>query len=186
MPVHFYTKLAVVTALLCWIPSTSLAQRSSEPTKNNPKVLEAFRGVVGKLNGSVVRVVAGGKEVSLGTIVGADGWILTKNSQLKEDVKIKLPGGEEVPAKVIGVKDDCDLALLRIAAKSLPVVEWKPSKSTAPGDWVIAAGTDKDPIAVGVVSVATRTMDAATTPRRPIPTADSLGSTSPRTPWTRV
>src|SRR5687768_12994618 len=52
--------------------------------RENPRMLAAFREVVAAPSRSVVRVDSGGKPAALGTVVGADGWILTKNSQLKE------------------------------------------------------------------------------------------------------
>src|SRR5438067_8029887 len=113
--------LVVLTALLCWLPSPALAQRG-EWTKNDPRVLAAFRSVVAPVHQSVVQVLSNGKESALGTIVGADGWILTKASLLKGKPEVKLADGKTFPAEVIGFKEDHDLAMLKIAAKGLPAV----------------------------------------------------------------
>src|SRR4051812_38379590 len=55
--------------------------------RDNPRMLAAFREVVAQPSRSVVRVRADGRDVAMGTIVGADGWVLTKNSEIPEDVK---------------------------------------------------------------------------------------------------
>src|SRR5256885_185568 len=50
--------------------------------KENPRMLAAFHDVVAAPSRSVVRVRCDSHDVALGTIVGADGWIITKNSEL--------------------------------------------------------------------------------------------------------
>src|SRR5262245_16328010 len=107
--------MIVVTAFLCWVPSPALAQRG-EGTKNDPRILDAFRSVVALVDGSVVQVLNHGKEAALGTVVGSDGWVLTKHSLLKDKIEVKLADGKVLPAELIGVKEDHDLALLKIAA----------------------------------------------------------------------
>ena len=49
----------------------------------SPQLVGLFRDVVAKPNKSTVRVMADGKEAALGVVVSADGWILTKHSELK-------------------------------------------------------------------------------------------------------
>src|SRR4051794_36553246 len=50
--------------------------------KENPKMLAAFRDVVVRPGRSVVRIRCDDKDVALGTVVGADGWVMTKNSEM--------------------------------------------------------------------------------------------------------
>ena len=52
MPARVFLRAALVAALLSWIPSPALAQRG-DPTKNDPKVHEAFRGIIAKVNGQI-------------------------------------------------------------------------------------------------------------------------------------
>src|SRR5262249_35549758 len=58
--------------------------------------------------------------------------------------------------KILGIEDRYDLALLKIDAKGLRPIVWASSKTAEVGNWLATAGTGKDPVAIGVVSVATR------------------------------
>jgi serine protease Do len=141
-------------ALLLLAGGVARAQDSG--FKSSPKVLEAFRPVVARPSQSTAVVRCDGKDVALGTVVGADGWILTKASELKGKAVCKLKDGRELTARVVGVHEKYDLALLRIDATGLKPVEWRNSKKAAVGNWLATPGTGTDPVAVGVVSVATR------------------------------
>jgi serine protease Do len=158
--------LALLAALLCLPPSPALAQRE-ELRKSSPKVLAAFRDVVTRPNKSLVRIQCEDKDVALGTVVGADGWVLTKASLLTVGSKIvcKLPGDKSLEARVIGVEEPHDLALLKVAANNLTPIEWKTSKEAVPGDWVAVPGDGKDPAGIGVVSVAARSVTPRSYPR---------------------
>ena len=127
-----------------------------EAYKSSAKVLAAFRGVEDKGRSSTVKVLCDGKEAALGTVVGADGFVLTKNSELKGKITCKLAGGEEAKATVVGVEDTFDLAMLKVEAKGLTPVQWDDSKLAPVGHWVASAGTSERPVGIGVVSVATR------------------------------
>ena len=139
-----------------------LRQAELEASRNNPVIVKAFHDVVKKPSEYTVRVLADGNEVALGTIVVADGWILTKYSEVRERGKLtcKFKDGKVLDAKFIQFKDDkqgaYDLAMLKVNAKGLPTVEWRPSSETAPGRWVAASGLGEEPVAIGVVGVGTR------------------------------
>ena len=106
-----------------------------------------------------MRVLVEGKDTALGIIVSADGWILSKYSDLKgKKIVCKLPGGKEVDAEMMGFDEPFDLVMLKVDAKELVPVEWTDSKIAHLGHWVASAGTGKDPVAVGVVSVMSRTV----------------------------
>jgi serine protease Do len=129
---------------------------AQEIRKSSPSVMTAFRGVVAPASESTVRVLCNGKEAALGTIVSSDGWILTKWSELKGAASCKLKDGRTFPAKLVGVEDTHDLAMLKIDANNLRAIEWRDSKTAEVGNWLASAGTGADPVAIGVVSVATR------------------------------
>ncbi len=94
--------------------------------------------------------------VALGTIVGADGWIVTKASELRGRITCKLREKGQHAAKLIGVSDQYDLAMLKIDADDLPTAAWDNETKYIPGQWVATAGMTEDPLAVGVVSVVRR------------------------------
>jgi serine protease Do len=135
--------------------STAQAQRD-DIYKNSGKVLAAFKTVVAKPSESTVRVRCDGKDAVYGTVVKADGWIVTKASELKAPIVCKLKDGRELEAKIMGIHEKYDLAMLKIEAKDLKPVEFRSSKDASIGDWVATPGLGENPIAVGVVSVATR------------------------------
>jgi serine protease Do len=127
--------------------------------RTSPQTLAAFRPAVAKVAQSVVRVMSDGKSVALGTVVQADGHILTKASELKPGkLTVKDYDGREFEATRLGTNDTYDLAMLKIKASDLPAVAWSPSVSAPVGNWVASAGPTDEPVAVGVVSVAARTL----------------------------
>src|SRR5262245_8139755 len=106
--VRHYPALLLVLALT----SNALAQRN-ENLRSSPKMKAAFREVVAKPSQSVMRILVDDKDAALGTVVGADGWILTKASLLKsEKIAVKLKDGKKLDARIVGVHDAHDLAML--------------------------------------------------------------------------
>jgi serine protease Do len=160
----FFCLLAAASARA----DTTRDEGTGQYQRSNSRVLAAFRKVVARPSRSTVRVKCGGKAVALGTVVGADGWILTKASQLKGKAVCRLKGGRELPAEVVGKDVRYDLALLKVEAKGLPVVAWQESKAAPVGNWVASPGLGADPVAIGVVSVAARSLppDKDTVDRR--------------------
>lgn len=156
---------------------------------DSPQVRALFRPVVAEAARSIVQVRSGGRQVSLGAVVGPDGWILTKASTLRADEapRCRLADGEVYKAQVVGIDRVYDLAMLKIDAKELPSLDLtgKPAPTTQPvavktgekemvsvadppittegwqvGDWVATVGRGRDPIAVGVISAVARTIPA--------------------------
>ena len=128
--------------------------------RENPRMLAAFKTVVANPGKSVVRVRSDDKDVALGTIVSADGFVVTKNSQLTPggQPSVLLRDGRALIAKVVGVDAKFDLAMLKIEAKGLVPVQWGESASAIVGDLLAAPGTGADPVGVGVLSVAARSV----------------------------
>jgi serine protease Do len=159
-------------ALALFSPASAQERLNRDVTfqKSSPGVLRAFRTVVAKPSLSTVRVQCNGKDVALGTVVGPDGWILTKASELKERPVCRLRDGRQLEARVVGVHEPYDLALLKIEATGLAAVDWHDSKTTAVGSWVAAPGLEDVPVAVGVVSVGARAVTA-----RDLPSPSSAG-----------
>ena len=153
-----------------WVPRYRLT--------NGPHVRAAFRNVVADVSQSTVAVEASGKRVALGGIVGPDGWVLTKASQLRGPLTVVLKDKREFDARLVGVDREHDLAMLKVDAKDLPSLSLEKELTISAGGWVATPGLERDPLAVGVMSVAPRKI-----PHRPgilgIQLDDS-DSTSPR------
>lgn len=126
--------------------------------RNSSKFVGPFRNVVAKANESTVRVRCNDKDAALGTIVYADGFILTKASELRGKITCRLPDGTEYDADIVATHKDTDLALLKVDVRGLKAVKFSDSKGVPIGNWLAAAGTNSDPVGVGIVSVVTRTL----------------------------
>ena len=81
--------------------------------------LARYRSIVEPTRASVVVVLNAGVAVGLGTIVGAEGWVITKASELPGQPMCRLPDGKIVSARVVGVDPAFDLALLLVPATDL-------------------------------------------------------------------
>ena len=77
-----------------------------------------------------------------GFIVSPDGYILTNNHVVAGAAKVtvKLLDNREFEAHVVGTDPQTDIAVIKIDARSLPVVAFGNSDSTRIGEWVLAIG----------------------------------------------
>ena len=128
--------------------------------KNHTMVKAPFREVVADASRGTVQVLCDDKPVALGTVVSADGHILTKASELSGRIVCKLAGDKTYEARLLGIHEDTDLALLKIDAKNLVPVRWARDGSPAIGSFLATAGRGGEPLAIGVVSVGPRTIAA--------------------------
>ena len=128
--------------------------------RSHMRVRSAFREIVSKPARSTAHVLCGGEQVALGTIVSANGYIVTKASELKDQVQCQLVDGRLLDAKVVGVQQRYDLAMLKVAADNLSAVLWSDSAAPPVGSFVASPGLSEIPIAIGVVSVSPRSIAA--------------------------
>jgi serine protease Do len=158
--------LAACAALMGTLaqPAGGQDRESAQYLRTSPRVLAAFRRVVAGPSRSTVRVRCRGKDVALGTVVGEDGWILTKASEVKGNVVCRLADGREWKAEVVNRNRRYDLALLKIDARGLVPVRWWESATAPVGNWVASPGTGARPVGIGVVSVAARRLPAVKNP----------------------
>lgn len=132
--------------------------------KENKEILEVYRPVAETGSRSTARILIGKKQIALATIISADGYLLTKASELgnKDTFSCQLNGGLEIDAKLLDVHVPYDLALLKINADGLTPVDWaQKNDHVQPGSFVLAPGIDSLPLAVGVVSVLPRSLSDA-------------------------
>jgi serine protease Do len=96
-----------------------------------------------------------------GVIISGDGYVVTNNHVVGEDVRrvteitIALPDKREVKGRVIGVDPMTDIALLKIGVTGLPVVPWGDSSQLKVGEWVLAIGSPfqlSQTVTAGIVS----------------------------------
>jgi serine protease Do len=92
-----------------------------------------------------------------GFIISKDGFILTNNHVVgdADKVIVKLLDGREFTAKTVGADPHSDVAVIKIDAKDLPVLELGDSDAIEVGEWVVALGNPfglSHTLTVGVVS----------------------------------
>jgi len=149
--IHF---LAVTAAFL--LPAAGVASAQSATDNGKKKLPKLFAEAVSTATESTVRVQAGTKDVALGTILSADGFILTKGSELRGELSCILRDGSAYDAKYVGYHRLSDLALLKIDADGLKAVKFAEAKAGIIGNWVAATSTTSEPVAVGVISAPAR------------------------------
>ncbi|WP_337176206.1 trypsin-like peptidase domain-containing protein [Paludisphaera sp.] len=133
-----------------------------------PASLARYRSAVEPARESVVAMLNEGVAVGLGTIVGAEGWVVAKASVLPPRPTCRLPGGRVATARVVGVDPAFDLALLAVPATGLRPVRWADDLDPQAGTILAAVGAE-GPLAVGVVSVPRRHLEVSARPAEPPP-----------------
>jgi serine protease Do len=138
-------------------PATAGERRLSESQlKDGGRVHEAFRAVVARVNASTVAVLVGGRQIALGVIVSPDGYILTKASDLSDDLQCRIRGRGLLPATIAAIHSRYDVALLKVDLAGLAAVEWAEGRDPRVGQWLATPGMEDLPVAVGIVSVGRR------------------------------
>lgn len=92
-----------------------------------------------------------------GFIISKDGYVLTNNHVIGEadHIKVTLNDGRELEAKVIGKDPKSDVAVVKVDAKDLPVLELGDSNKLEIGEWVMAIGNPfglSSTVTAGIVS----------------------------------
>jgi serine protease Do len=99
-----------------------------------------------------------------GFIISSDGYILTNDHVVgdasQDGISVRLKDGRKFPASLVGLDDKSDLAVIKIDAKDLPVVELGDSDAARVGQFAFAIGAPFElpyTFTVGVVSAKGRT-----------------------------
>ncbi|MDH3583328.1 MAG: PDZ domain-containing protein [Phycisphaerae bacterium] len=129
---------------------------------NGKSVTKVVDDAVARARAATVTVLSNGKAVALGTIVSADGLILTKSSELKGTLGVTTTGGKGFRPEIVTRDKANDLALLKIDASKLPVVRWADASRVDIGQWVAAPWPDGDnTLRLGIVSARRRSIPRA-------------------------
>ena len=129
--------------------------------RSHATVKTAFRDVVADSRRSTVEVFSNDKRVATGAIVDANGYVLTKFSELTGTIRCRTHDRQYHDAAIVGVMKEFDLAMLRIEAEQLQPITWSPDDQLPVGSWVATTGLSALPQAIGVVSAAARQIPAA-------------------------
>ena len=100
-----------------------------------------------------------------GVIIRSDGYIVTNNHVVANatEVKVTLNNNKTYDAKVIGTDPATDVALIKIDANNLPVLQFADSDKLRLGEWVLAIGSPmgaqlRSTITAGIVSAKGRSL----------------------------
>ena len=99
----------------------------------------------------------GGAAVGSGFVISADGYAVTNNHVVQDadEVTVRIQGGDEMKAEVIGTDPKTDLALIKIKSdKPFQFVKFA-GKEARVGDWVMAVGNPfglSSTVTTGIVS----------------------------------
>jgi S1-C subfamily serine protease len=90
---------------------------------------------------SLVRVADGRHGNGAGVIVHSDGLVLTNaHVARRSPMRVLLPDGRTVPARLLARNEKYDLAALRMDEDDLPAIELGTSGQLRPGEWVLSVG----------------------------------------------
>ncbi len=120
-------------------------------------VRNAFRAATSEPARSTVKIMCDGRSAAFGTVVSTDGYIVTKASEMKGKIYCQFYGiRRRLEAKVVGVDEQHDVALLKIRAENLPVIKWSRAAPPPVGSWLATTAMSDVPVSIGVVSVKPR------------------------------
>ncbi|HJZ59777.1 MAG TPA: PDZ domain-containing protein [Gemmataceae bacterium] len=156
-------QIAPALCLLALVAAPAPAQTSS---RYSPELIAPFKPVAAKASESTVRIRCDDNDAALGTVVAADGYILTKASELRGAVTVVLSDGTVHDVELVAVHKPTDLALVKLDLRKANVQTLRPvkftdSKKVPVGNWLVAPGPGSDPLAVGIVSVMTRDLSGS-------------------------
>jgi serine protease Do len=103
------------------------------------------------------------KSLGSGFIISPDGYILTNQHVVKDadEIVVRLQDRRELVAKVVGSDKRSDIALLKIDATGLPVLNIGSSENLKVGAWVLAIGSPfgfEHSVTAGIVSAKGRSL----------------------------
>jgi serine protease Do len=128
-----------VTPTVVYIESKSKPKQNDNlaPDQNDP--FKFFFGPDGQFPDRGPEMGSGS-----GVIISSDGYIVTNNHVVRNagenGIKVVLTDKREFDAKVIGLDENTDLAVIKIEANDLPVMSMGNSDNIQVGEWVLAIG----------------------------------------------
>ncbi len=102
-----------------------------------------------------------------GFVIDPDGYILTNTHVVADadEILVKLDDNREFEARVVGMDEPSDVALLKVEAEALPTVTFGDSDELKVGQWVLAIGSPfglEHTATQGIVSALNRQLPADT------------------------
>ena len=143
------------------ISSTQIVRTPNSPFANDPFFRFFFNDRQDDAFGYRERRA---QSLGSGVIVSADGYVLTNNHVVDRgvEVTVTMPDKRELRAKVIGVDEATDIAVLKIDAAKLMTMPWGDSAQLKVAEWVLAIGNPfqlNQTVTLGIVSATGRRLE---------------------------
>ena len=143
------------------ISSTQIVRTPNSPFANDPFFRFFFNDPQDDAFGYRERRA---QSLGSGVMVSADGYVLTNNHVVDQgvEVTVTMPDKRELRAKVIGVDEATDIAVLKIDAANLPTMPWGDSSQLKIAEWVLAIGNPfqlNQTVTLGIVSATGRRLE---------------------------
>lgn len=129
-------------------------------------VKAAFREATLSHADCVARVYSDGAACALATIVTTEGVLVTKATQLKGKITVKLSDGRVLEAEKLGEDREADLAVLRVPAAGLKSALWREGVPEQ-GRLIAAVGEKGEPVTLGTVTSEPRKFNLVDRPAGP-------------------
>ena len=97
-----------------------------------------------------------------GVVVSPDGYILTNSHVIgnaADEIRVTLADNRELPARVVGIDEWTDLAVIKVDARGLEPLPWADSARLRVAEWVLAVGNPfslSQTVTLGIVSAVNR------------------------------
>jgi serine protease Do len=158
-----FNLVAFSIAIVCLflLENTVNAQRRS-PTRsgrNSTTMKTTMESLIGSTRDSICELKSGNDRVALGTIVSADGLIVTKLSEVQaiENLKCELADDRKFDVKLIAESDRYDLGLLKIETDGLSAAPLDAGEvELDAGNIVLSANEKGRAISMGITTVPPR------------------------------
>lgn len=137
-------------------PQPRRGGQATQRGRQNATFRRAFQPLVEPFGDSIARIELDRNQVALGTIVSRDGLMVTKASQVSDEVQVRLADGRRGTAQVIARDEGLDLALLRSDLRDLLPIDFERIGRTEPGDFLITLGPERDIRFIGIAATGPR------------------------------
>lgn len=137
-----------VRLVILWIVGLAaemlVAQQSLESLyrMTGPAITDIFEPQRKAIQQCSAVIYSGRDEIAYGVVISADGYLLTKASEIEEveelSVRIDKKSYDEV--EVVAVDSIWDVALIRVQAEGLTPAEFAPDSKLEQGTWVVVNG----------------------------------------------
>jgi serine protease Do len=135
-----HVRLALAVALSVPVHAQQSLETNFRTT--GAAVTAAFESQRAALQLSSAVIYNGRKEIAYGTVISADGYILTKASEVEgvRNLDVRVDKHSFKDAKVVMTDPRWDVALLKVDAEDLTPVVYAPDSKLARGTWVVVNG----------------------------------------------